>query len=92
MIKEKRNEEINIGNGGLIYRMTKGEKQGVAVYGIEVECSLFGTYDITRVYDISTDSKIVKELLHILADYLVTPCSVRYVVEDYMEEKLNLEL
>lgn len=84
MIKYEKEYAVSIGNGGLVYNMICSEFEGAKTLGIEVRCKLFGRDDHIIIEDISTNIQLVKELINLMADNLVTPCTAKDVVQDFI--------
>ena len=80
-------EQIELGGSKLKYLIFYETADGINRYGIKIQCSLFGENDEFLMRDVTTDLETAKEILFILADYTVTPCSARYVIEEYVSEK-----
>lgn len=76
--------KVAVGNGGLVYSVTECRGEGNYSFGIEMRCNLFGDENQIKIDDISTDFGFVKRLVDLLADNLVTPCTAKDVVEDYL--------
>ena len=61
-----------------------GAELGVR-YCILIICSdRYGTTDTKFLYDVTRDYEIVRELLRILCEGAVTPCTAKYVIEDLL--------
>ncbi|HKM32715.1 MAG TPA: DUF6514 family protein [Oscillospiraceae bacterium] len=84
MRKLNQNYKVLVGNGGLEYCIVQSNEDGHQSYGIELKCSLFGDEDTARIDDISTDFRFMKNLVDILAENLVTPCTARDIVQDIL--------
>ena len=89
---KKTKERISIAKGGINYILTTDEKEGVTVYGIEIECTLFGETDTFKHDDVTTDYDTAKELLNLLADYMVLPCTALEIIDEYIDTKARINL
>lgn len=80
--------ELSVGNSKLVYRLIKNTKsidgEVNDVYGIEVECSLFGSREISRVEDVTTKLDLATELFEVIADNAVLPSSLKDIIEDFI--------
>ncbi len=83
--------EETIGNGHLSYALIKQsqEYEGDIVdsYGIRIICSLFGAQEEIEMLDITSDYSVARELFELVTVNLVTPVTLKDVVEDYIYDK-----
>ncbi len=81
-------------NKKLIYSLIESEcdieDQNVITYGIEIECSLFGYDEKSKILNITSNIEMAKELFDLIACNAVTPISLKDIVEDFLEEKYGL--
>ena len=75
-------------NYQLIGENTGNEKYPVT-YGVRVETSLFGSLQDVQIGDITVNKAYAEELFSLLVTYLVTPISLKDVIEDFLYEKYS---
>lgn len=80
----------SVGKDKLLYRLLKSsiivEDVKSFTYGIEIECSLFGEKETSRVQDVTTNYEKARDIFEIISTNLVTPVSLKDIVEDFLEE------
>lgn len=89
---KKKEQKISVAKGGIDYSLTINEKEGVEVYGIRIECSLFGETEVFYHDDVTTDYDTAKELLELLVDYVVLPCTALEIIDEYIDAKAKINL
>lgn len=86
--------ERKIGNDRLSYKLISSvevfESRPVKVYGIEVECTLFGDVQKSRVTDITSDYEFALQLLDIMADNAVLPATLKDIIQDFVDNKYTV--
>ncbi len=90
MKKAETNYRISIGDGGLVYNVVRSKCEGADTLGVEIRCKLFGNDDHVIIEDISSNVDMVKELINLMADNLVTPCTAKDIVEDFIISKHDI--
>lgn len=87
MKKAETGYRISIGGGGLVYNVVRSKCGSDDTLGVEVKCKLFGNDDHIVIEDISSNTEMIKELINLMAENLVTPCTAKDVVEDFIISK-----
>ncbi|NMA79384.1 MAG: hypothetical protein GX967_01910 [Clostridiales bacterium] len=87
MKKRETEYAVSIGDGGLVYNVVRSKCGSDDTLGVEVKCRLFGTDDTVVIEDISPNFQMVKELINLMAENLVTPCTAKDVAEDFIISK-----
>lgn len=66
-----------VANKKLIYRLIESEcdieEQNILCYGIEIECSLFGYDEKSKILNITSNIEVAKELFDLICTNMVTP-------------------
>ncbi|MFA5658718.1 MAG: DUF6514 family protein [Oscillospiraceae bacterium] len=82
-----------LANGRLVYRLFQSECEidggFTACYGIEIKSSLFDKSESEKVAGITSSFELAKELFELLTENLVTPISLKYIVEDFVTQKYS---
>lgn len=82
-----------LANQKLVYKLIESDyemEDTIAnCYGIEIECYLFGERETSKVLNITSKIEIAKELFDLLCANLVTPISLKEIVEDFITEKYS---
>ena len=89
---ESNNETISIAKGAITYSLEKNEKEGFAVYGIRIICTLFGEREEFFCDDVTDDYETARELVNLLADYVVLPCTALEIIDEYIDEKSRIKM
>ena len=90
-MKAKENK-IKIANGGIEYCLTESENEGIKVFGIRILCTVFGERDEFSYSDVTTDYQTAYELLTLLADYVVLPCTALEIIDEYIDTKARINI
>ena len=85
-------EKISVAKGGIEYILTENEKEGISVYGIKIVCTLFGEEEVFCHEDVTDDYDTAKELLNLLADYVVLPCTALEIIDEYIDAKSRINM
>ena len=75
-----------VGGDKIHYTMTIGN----GGYSFSVSSSLFGEEYSEKVSDVTTKKEIADSFFELLVRNLVTPCSLKEVAEDFVEEIYSL--
>lgn len=82
-----------IANQKLVYKLIQSQYQDddseVSCYGVEIECTLFGGLETSKFINITSKLELAKELFNLLCDNLVTPISLKDIVEDFITQKYS---
>ena len=82
-----------LANQKLVYKLIESEYDNedskTLCYGIEIECSLFGSMEIGKCLNITSKFDLAKELFDMLCANLVTPISLKDIVEDFVTQKYS---
>jgi len=82
-----------LANQRLIYRLIESEYEiedsKAVCYGIEIESSLFGEIEKSKVVDITTDLNFASDIFDLLYENLVTPISLKDILEDFVTQKYS---
>lgn len=89
---EKKDETISVAKGGITYSLETSIKDGVEIYGIRIICTLFGEREEFFHDDVTDNYETATELLNILADYVVLPCTALEIIDEYIDAKAKLSL
>jgi len=87
MKKTETDYRVSIGDGGLVYNVVRSKCGSTDTLGVEVKCKLFGHDDHVIIEDISSNFELVKELINLMAENLVTPCTAKDIAEDFIISK-----
>lgn len=86
------NKTISVAKGKLTYSLESSEKEGVKIYGIRIVCTLFGEKEEFFHDDVTDDYETADELLNLLADYVVLPCTALEIIDEYVDKKAEISL
>lgn len=87
-----REEKITVAKGGIEYFLVENEKESNTVYGIKIVCKLFGEEEVFYHDDVTMDYKTAKELVNLLADYVVLPCTALEIIDEYIDTKARINI
>lgn len=85
MVKDYALRSIRCENGedaALLYRIIAEEADGTTRYGAQIVMRRGGETERVTVRDVTASCRRIRELLTLLSENTVTPCTLRDVVED----------
>lgn len=89
MIKDYALRSVRLENGedaALLYRIIAEESGGAARYGAEIVMRRGGCTERATIRDITVSYGRIRELIALLCENTVTPCTLRDVVEDTLNK------